>query len=100
MMNHNLHQVCLQAQARARELACERNGVENPQQHTVYNEFVQVYADMLLRECMALAQQVAQEYRDMHCDSHDRESRSALYAGQDAAAIVRARIQDHFEVSE
>ena len=102
-MNDNLHRVRLKAQALAHELACERNGVKSPQQHTIYNEFVKVYADMLLRECMALAQQVGQEYRDLRdINSADAANpvRIILHAGQDAADIVQQRIRDHFGVDK
>jgi hypothetical protein len=57
-------------------------------------------SELIVRKCMALAEQVGQEYCDTTCDSHDRETQTSLYTGQVAADTVKQRIQDHFEVTQ
>jgi len=50
-MNERLHQIWLRANELAREAAKKKNKVNNPQQHTIYNEFVGIYAELIIKEC-------------------------------------------------
>ena len=50
-MNERLHQLCRQALEQARINACAKNKTDRPQNNTVWNEFPEVFAELIVREC-------------------------------------------------
>ena len=51
-MNSNLHKLHLRANELAFEQACRKNGVKNPQQHTIFNEYVEIFGELVIRACL------------------------------------------------
>ena len=51
MMNERLHQLMRQAQSEAYANACVKNKTQRPQNNTVWNEFPEVFAELIVREC-------------------------------------------------
>ena len=50
-MNERLHQLMRQAQSEAYANACVKNKTQRPQNNTVWNEFPEVFAELIVREC-------------------------------------------------
>lgn len=53
-MNANLHKLHLKANELAFAKACEKNGVKHPQQHTIFNEYVEIFAGLIVEECASI----------------------------------------------
>lgn len=53
-MNLNLHALHLKANKLAYARACEKNGVQSPQQHTIFNEYVEIFAELIVTECASI----------------------------------------------
>ena len=54
-MNERLHQLCRQALEQARVNACAKNKTDRPQNNTVWNEFPEVFAELIVKECREVA---------------------------------------------
>lgn len=54
-MNKNLHKLHLRAAELAFEQACVRHGVRFPQQHVVFNEYVEIFAYLIIFECARIS---------------------------------------------
>lgn len=50
-MNERIRELYRQANEQARQQACEKNKTLRPQNNTVWNEFVPLFAELLIREC-------------------------------------------------
>ena len=50
-MNERLHQLMRQAQSEAYAKASAKNKTNSPQNNTVWNEFPEVFAELIVREC-------------------------------------------------
>ena len=50
-MNERLHQLMRQAQSEAYANACVKNKTQRPQNNTIWNEFPEVFAELIVREC-------------------------------------------------
>jgi hypothetical protein len=54
-MNEQLHKLCKQALEQARVNACAKNKTDRPQNNTVWNEFPEVFAELIIKDCLELA---------------------------------------------
>lgn len=54
-MNERLRELYRRASEQARVQACEKNKTARPQNNTVWNEFVPLFAELIVRECMVVA---------------------------------------------
>jgi hypothetical protein len=59
--SQRLKELYLQASEQARKLACEKKKTDRPQNNTVWNEFPDVFAELIIRECMELADKALQD---------------------------------------
>ena len=50
-MNERIRELYRQAHEQAHQQACEKNKTLRPQNNTVWNEFVPLFAESLIREC-------------------------------------------------
>ena len=53
-MNEQIHQLMRQAQSEAYAKASAKKKTNSPQNNTVWNEFPEVFAELLIKECMNL----------------------------------------------
>lgn len=53
-MNERLHQLMRQAQSKAYANACAKKKTQSPQNNTVWNEFPEVFAELIVKECAHL----------------------------------------------
>ena len=53
-MNEQLHKLCKQALEQAHANACAKNKTDRPQNNTVWNEFPEVFAELIVKECMSI----------------------------------------------
>jgi CRISPR/Cas system-associated endoribonuclease Cas2 len=51
LMNERIRELYRQANEQARQQACEKNKTNRPQNNTVWNEFVPLFAEMIIKEC-------------------------------------------------
>jgi hypothetical protein len=82
-MNTRLHQLCRQALEQARVNACAKNKTDRPQNNTVWNEFPEVFAELIVEECMD----------------------QVWYTREDGingniSQVIKDRIKEHFGVEE
>ena len=51
-MNERIQELYRQANEQARQQACEKSKTLRPQNNTVWNEFVPLFAELIVRECV------------------------------------------------
>jgi hypothetical protein len=51
-MNERIRELYRQANEQAHQQACEKNKTLRPQNNTVWNEFVPLFAELIMEECM------------------------------------------------
>lgn len=77
-MNERIQELYRQAHEQAHQQACEKNKTLRPQNNTVWNEFVPLFAELIVEECA----QVVNYY-------HSRNE-----------IVTPQQIKQHFRVSE
>lgn len=83
MMNERIRELYRQASDQAYVNACVKNKTDRPQNNTVWNEFPEVFAELIVRECLEVVRQ-----SDDECyDEWD-------YADRDLCGIIK----EHFGV--
>lgn len=50
-MNNRIKALYQQASEQARKQACEKNKTSQPQLNTIWNEFVPLFAELIIKEC-------------------------------------------------
>jgi hypothetical protein len=50
-MNERIRELYRQANEQAHQQACEKSKTNRPQNNTVWNEFVPLFAELIVREC-------------------------------------------------
>jgi hypothetical protein len=79
-MKEQLHKLCKQALEQARVNACAKNKTDRPQNNTVWNEFPEVFAELIVKDCVQMfADEGYDESVDMlieHWDIDPRKLRS------------------------
>ena len=90
-MNINLHGLHLKANKLAYAQACEKNGVKNPQRHIIFNEYVEIFARLIVEECANICKE--------HGDSAEFSyiSTKAVVAKKTAhgcAELMQRKLQD------
>jgi hypothetical protein len=55
-MNERIRELYRQANEQARQQACEKNNTNRPQNNTVWNEFVPLFAQLIVQECAMLVE--------------------------------------------
>jgi hypothetical protein len=51
MMNERIRELYRQANEQAHQQACEKSKTNRPQNNTVWNEFVPLFAELIVKEC-------------------------------------------------
>ncbi len=54
-MNERIKELYRQANEQAHQQACEKSKTNRPQNNTVWNEFVPLFAELIVRECARVA---------------------------------------------
>lgn len=80
-MNERIKEIYIQADEQARQNACTKNNTLRPQNNTVWNEFVPLFAELIIRECAEIA----------------RHNVSNISSFSDAE-WVEEKVKDHFGV--
>ena len=90
-MNEQLHQIYLKANELARETAKKKNKVNNPQQHTIYNEFVPLFAELIVNECLAMCRSTQSTIIANASDAYQDGREMGI-------EVAMNKIKDHFGV--
>jgi hypothetical protein len=53
-MNERIRELYRQANEQAHQQACEKNKTNRPQNNTVWNEFVPLFSELIVRECASV----------------------------------------------
>lgn len=61
-MNERIKELYRQANEQAIQNACIKNNTLRPQNNTVWNEFVPLFAEMIVKECMNICKQHPSRY--------------------------------------
>lgn len=98
-MNERLHQLMRQAQSEAYANACAKNKTQRPQNNTIWNEFPEVFAELIIRECMSLMKE-RKDYYDNPGTYETEKYYIRMDAKADAFDDASSIIKNHFGVEE
>jgi hypothetical protein len=88
MMNERIRELYRQAHEQAHRQACEKNKTLRPQNNTVWNEFVPLFAELIVRECVSIVAKRKEQAIDDGCNVDE------------AMSMAEMDLEEHFGVKE
>ena len=87
-MNERIRELYRQANEQAHQQACEKNKTLRPQNNTVWNEFVPLFAELIVQECVRIVAKRKEQAIDDGCNVDE------------AMSVAEMDLLEHFGVEE